>query len=263
MTTKVSVFLNSYSLSAIDPRIVIQGVNEATPNWNITAVSGANRYGQRVRANEKRYRDVVVQFAIAEHRDMAARQRILQQVRSWAASGGWLEVSYREFQRLHVMCAGMPAVNGITKWAEAYSITFRAYGVPEWEAKIADEVHSAGRVGSETLLVTTDAGGPLRVIAQNTGGTTCNEMQFSCNGQTIILDSLGLVSGETFLMDYDDENLQKIMIQGSGGVWRSALDKRVPASNDDIMLKPGVNTVSYVTDYALGWSFYVYGRWLG
>ena len=218
MRTKVSVSLDGTGLSELDQRLIIQSVNEQAPSWNIGAVNRFARYGQRVTSMEKRYREVVIQFAIAEHRDMIARESVLQRVRDWARGGGWLEISYRPFERLHVVCAAMPAVGGITKWAENYSLTFRAYGVPEWENKIPDSVETTGASGTASLTVLPSEGGPLRVEAANSSGSACETLSFSANGQSMAFASLALASGETFLLDYDEENRQRIRIRNMRNV---------------------------------------------
>ena len=262
MRTKVSVSLDGTGLSELDPRLIIQGVNEQAPGWNIAAASRFSRYGQRVTSTEKRYREVVIQFAIAEHRDILARESVLQKVRDWGRNGGWLEISYRPFERLHVICAAMPAVNGITKWAENYSLTFRAYGVPEWESKMPDSVEATGAGGTAALTILPSEGGPLRVEAVNSSGSACGTISFSANGQSMAFSNLAMASGETFLLDYDAENRQRIRI-GSGGTWRSALDKRAGGSYDDILLPKGTHSITFASGVSLAWKFYVYGRWAG
>ena len=46
MQTRVMASLDGVSLHEVDPRIVIQSVDETAPNWNVTAVSRAGRIGQ-------------------------------------------------------------------------------------------------------------------------------------------------------------------------------------------------------------------------
>ena len=64
----------------VDPRIVIQSIDESTPSWNVTAVSRAGRIGQYYTGTERRYRDIVIKFAIRIIRDLPGREEVLQKV---------------------------------------------------------------------------------------------------------------------------------------------------------------------------------------
>jgi hypothetical protein len=263
MRTKTSASLNGIDLSTLDGRIVLQGIDESEPNWNITMVSRAGKYGQRVTGTEKRYREITVRFAIAEHRDMASREAIIQRVRDWAAKGGWLTLTYRPMERLSVICVKMPAINGITKWAEAYAITFRSQGAPEWEAAVPDQASASGGSGNATLDVIPSAGGPLQVEAVNNSGSACSSISLSAAGQYMAFSGLGLADGETFRIRYDEQNMQHIEIVAEGGAVRSVLAKRTPASWDDIMISQGRKAISYSADASLSWKIYVHGRYAG
>ena len=259
MRTKISVALNGIELHSIDGAIVLQGVDESAPNWNITAGNRAGNSGQRITGFEKRYRDITVSFAIAEKTDLIRRADIIQQVCAWAAAGGDLTVSYRDRQRLRVVCAALPAVKTLTKWAEAYSITFRAYQVPFWESMDEESVTiNAGTSGSATLRIRETGGGKLSFVATNGSGSTVNSVTISANGKTMTFASLGLANGEKLIGDYDENDIQRLRIL-NGSTYRSVLNKRTGA--DDILLKYGGNTVSLTSGSALSWKIYTFGRW--
>lgn len=259
MRTRISVALNGAELHAIDAAIVLQGVDEGAASWNITAGNRAGNDGQHVNGVEKRYRDVVVNFAIAEKRDLIRRANIIQQVCGWAAAGGDLTVSYRDRQKLRVMCLSLPAVKSLDKWAETYSVTFRAYQVPFWQSVDAESASiSAGTSGSTSLRVKETGGGKLCFQATNSSGSTVNTASISANGKTISFSSLGLANGEKLIGDYDDNDIQRLRIL-NGSTYRSVLDKRTGA--DDVLLKQGGNTVSVSSGAALSWNVYTYGRW--
>lgn len=259
MRTRISVALNGAELHAIDAAIVLQGVDEGAASWNIATGNRAGNDGQHVNGIEKRYRDVVVNFAIAEKRDLIRRANIIQQVCGWAAAGGDLTVSYRDRQKLRVMCVSLPAVKSLDKWAETYSITFRAYQVPFWQSMDAESAAiSAGTSGSASLRVKETGGGKLCFKATNSSGSTVNTASISANGKTISFSSLGLANGEKLIGDYDDNDIQRLRIL-NGSTYRSVLDKRTGA--DDVLLKQGGNTVSVSSGAALSWNVYTYGRW--
>jgi hypothetical protein len=263
MRTRISVALNGTELTSIDSAIVLQGVDEGAASWNITAGNRAGNPGQHVTSVEKRYRDVIVSFAIAEKRDLIRRSTIIQKVCEWAAAGGDLTVNYRDRQKLRVICAQMPAVKTLTKWAETYSITFRAYAVPFWQSMDPEsKTISAGTSGSATLAVKESAGGKLCFEATNSSGSTVNSVNIVVvNGTGMAFASLGLANGEKLIGDYDENDIQRLRIKNTNNVYRSVLDKRTIFSADDIMLKCGANTVSVSSEAALSWNVWTYGRW--
>lgn len=262
MRTRISVALNGIELHSIDSAIVLQGVDEGAASWNISAGNRAGNAGQHVNSVEKRYRDVVVSFAIAEKRDLIRRSDIIQRICAWAAEGGDLTISYRDRQKLRVICAQMPAVKTLTKWAESYSITFRAYDIPFWQNMDRESVTiSAGTSGSATLRVKESAGGKLSFEATNGSGSTVDAVSVTANGNSLIFASLGLANGEKLIVDYDEKDIQRLRIKNTSNVYRSVLAKRTVASNDDIPLKYGVNSISVTSGAALSWNLYTYGRW--
>jgi hypothetical protein len=262
MRTRISIALNGIELHSIDTAIVLQGADEPAASWNITAGNRAGNAGQHVNSVEKRYRDVVVSFAIAEKRDLIRRSDIIQRVCAWAAAGGDLTVSYRDRQKLRVICQQLPAVKTLTKWAESYSITFRAYDIPFWQSMDRESVTiSAGTSGSATLSLKESAGGKLSFEATNGSGSTVDAVSVTANGKSLIFASLGLANGEKLIVDYDEKDIQRIRIKNISNVYRSALAKRTTASNDDVLLKYGANTISVTSGAALSWNLYTYGRW--
>lgn len=259
MRTKISVALNGIELHSIDGAIVLQEVNEAAPSWNITAGNRAGHSGQHVNSFEKRYRDVTVSFAIAEKSDLIRRADIIQRVCAWAAEGGDLTVSYRDRQKLRVICATLPAVNTISKWAEAYSVTFRAYAVPYWVSMDPESATvSATTSGSAAMRIKETGGGKLCFEATNGSGSTVNAAKVIANGKNIEFTSLGLADGEKLIGDYDENDIQRLRIL-NGTTYRSVLDKRV--GDDDVLLQYGANTVYVTSGAALSWNLYTYGRW--
>lgn len=263
MRTRISVALNGIELHSIDEAIVLQGVDEGSPSWNINAGNRANTIGQYVNSVEKKYRDVTVTFAIAEQRDLIRRHEILQQIFAWADKGGDLTVSYRDGQKLRVICTAMPAVKTLTKWAEIYSITFRAYEIPFWQSTDKTSVTiAATSSGNTTMRLRETGGGLLCFEATNSSGSTVNTLAVAANGRNFTFSGLGLANGEKLRGDYDDRGIQRIRIQATGGTWRSAMAARATISNDDILLNPGANTVYVSSGEAVSWQLYTYGRWL-
>ena len=258
MQTRIMVELNKIALHALDSRIILQGVDESAPSWNLTAQSRASRYGQLYTGTEKRYRDIVVRFAISIVRDLGERERILQQVIGWAAEGGELRLSYRPGQRLYVVCTAPPAVSSIDQWANSYQITFRAYDIPEWMEVSPKRTTVTDSGGTATLIIEANAGGKLEFSAANSSGSACTTMTVTANGQSFIFSSLGLASGSTLQCKYNTHDIQSLKIGST-----SVLEKRTSASADDIWLKKGQNEITFSANVSLEWTFFCYGRWYG
>ena len=263
MRTKISVALNGIELHSLDEAIILQSLDEATPNWNITAGNRGNKTGQYVNSIEERYREIGITFAIDEKQDLIRRAEILQRVFAWAKAGGDLTVNYRDRQKLRVICTALPAIKTVTKWAETYSITFRAYGIPYWQSMDEESVTVAATASANaTLQIRETGGGLLCFTAANASGSTVNTLAIAANNRHYSFANLGLLDGETMRVDYDENGLQRIRIQASGGTWRSVMSKRETTSNDDIILNPGTNTVSMTSGSAVTWRIFTKGRWI-
>lgn len=257
--------LNGVSMHSVDPAIVIQSIDEQAPSWNVTAVSRAGRIGQYCTGTEKRYRDIIIKFAVRITRDYAAREAVLQKVAAWAAPGGTLKVNYRTGQQINVICAALPAVQGIDKWANAYQLTLRAYGVPEWQNVTADSVQGGGTgaTGTAFLSVSANGGGKLAFNAQNDSGSTCDTAQVKVGSQIIRFEGLALADGETLSVGYDSSDNMTAVARSMSSE-RSVLDKRTTASVDDIWLSgTSSNFIQYEGSIKLRWWFHCYGRWIG
>ena len=268
MRTKVSVALNGQELHALDEAIILQSVQEQTPAWNISAADRAGGTGQRLTGFQRRYRDILIQFAI-DDKNILRREEILQKVAGWGNGGGSMTVNYRDRQRLRVICTALPAVTGVEKLANVFQINFRALNVPMWEDidETAVTVSSTAS-GSASMRIRANGGGKLRAEATNSSGNTCDTVTISAGGRSISFAGLGLANGETLIMDYTAEDIQRIRIR-NGTTYRSVMDKRTAGQNstiisaDDILLSQGVNTITVTSGQALEWKLYTFGRWIG
>lgn len=259
METRTEVYLNGVSLSSVNPAIVVQGVKEPPPSWDIPATSRGWKEGQQPGKTEKKYRDIIITFGVLIHEDLSARANAIQSVRDWAADGGWLSISYRNRQRIYVRLMTMPEVSIISKWTGTYELTFRAWEVTEWEYRDADRIRISGASGSGNLKMK-GRGGKLRAEITNSSGSTCNTVSITCGSESIAFSSLGLANGEKLILEYSEKDRQIIEIENSGGTRRSAMGARTAASSDDIRLSGGPNTISVSAGVSLAWNLYAYGR---
>ena len=262
MRTKVSVALNNVELHSIDPAIVVRSVQEASPTWNISTGTKAGGAGMFVNGLDKQYREVSIKFAIMERTDLNKRMRILQDVAGWAANGGDMTVSYRERQRLRVMCAQLPAIDSIRGWTDDFTILFRAYIVPFWESQDKEQVTVAATTNDYgRLMVRETGGGKLCAIGANNSGSSVTSIfianSASYNGITM---SCTIPTGSSIVFDYDENDLQRIR-KLTGTTYTSVLQYRSADSDDAIILNHGANSIHVTSDKAMSWTLYTYGRW--
>lgn len=261
MITKMQVGLNGVLLHSLDDSIIIQGVDEQAPNMNPNVVNRAGLIGQRFMTMEKRYRDVVISFAIKKQGTLAARRAIYDKVCAWASAGGKLTLNYRPGMELRVVCTALPALANVSQWGNPMTMTFRAYNIPQWISTVADQTTVSTASAISQLTVTGNAGGKLRVAAVNNSGSACASVTLSAHGKQIKLNSLGLANGETLILDYTDDDIQRIRIKNANDEYRSVLAKRTVDSVDDIWLTAGENDVRTVASVALDWTLTCFGRW--
>ena len=262
MRTKVRVSLNNTYLDTLDSTIVLQGVEEQAPSWNLTAASRGGLVGQHYVNTEKRYRDVIVSFAIREISDLAKRQDVYNKVCAWAAAGGSLKLSYRSNMELRVKCVSLPALGNVQQWANPMQMTFRAYDIPQWIDTAFTTVTQStpGTNVSAVLQVTATGGGKLSIEVFNSSSSTCNSLTISSTRGNIAFSSLGLESNEVLRIAYTENDIQVIQIQ-NGTTYRSAMDKRTVDSSDDIWLSKGNNTIRVYANVAVAFEASTKGRW--
>ena len=246
--------LNGVQLDEIDSRILIQGIEPAAGKDQLTTVSLWGGVGSRVTGEHRDSLDVVVKFSLDIKRGQyQERSEVFEKIAAWAMGGGWLTVSSKPERRIRVICAQLPAEGDPLEWTNRYSITFRAHGVPYWQQETAGQLRV---IGESSFTRSFGVGGTRETVMEasfkNTAGFTVNRVDITCGGSHIYLRSLGLANGETVYIDHVDDGKRcvlRIRIQGTGGAWRSAMDKRTADSSDDLRVSPGITSV---TLYATG-----------
>lgn len=233
------VALNGVQLDSVDHRILVQGVDEAAGKDQLSAVSVFGGVGQRVTNRHRDYLDVTVRFSLKiKKNDMQSRSDVFEQVNAWAAPGGWLTVNYKANRRLRVERFQCPAAGDQWAWTSVYSITFRAYAVPYWQEATTTLYTANGASMEKRIAVQGSEKSVLDVQFKNTSGETCNSLSMAAGESEIALENLGLLSGETLILDHTEDGLLRIRIQ-SGSAFRSALGKRTAASSNDLWVRPG------------------------
>ena len=262
MRTKLSVSLNGTQLYNVDSSIIIQGIDEQMINLNPTAASRAGLNGQHFVSMEKRYRDVVVSFAINE-RDFTKRRKIYGKVCTWARDGGQLCVGYRSTDHvLNVVCTALPALANVSQWTNPLQMTFRAYDIPYWIDNIGIG-QAPSESSTDTSFVVENPGTmptKLEIMFTNNSGSTCNSVTITSGSQKIRLTGLGLASGETLFINYNSRDIQSMYIR-NGSTNRSVMAKRTTDSNDDIWMPVGNYRVRVQSDVVLNLNFFARGRY--
>ena len=97
----------------------------------------------------------------------------------------------------------------------------------------------------------------------NLSGETMNTASITVGGHTMQFAGLAMASGETLVIDRNDEGIQVIAIEGAGGVRRSALDKRDAWSADEFWISPpGPVSFSFTAGGASRMRCYTEGRYI-
>ena len=261
MRLKHRVALNGVQLDELDERVLALGVTEAAARLSITT---ANRFGggQRIASEQREPLDVTVTFGLrlrSSEDELIQRSELFEKVAAWAAGGGWLTYNLRPDRRIYVHCAQLPAAGDQKDWASEYTITFRAYGVPYWQgANPTNFTTSTTKGASKALEIAGTAPSVLEFSLQNTSGAEMSTFTISAGAYSFAFSGLGLMPGETLEVDHDPEGLLRIRIQGTGGAWRSAMDKRT--GSDELRVQPGSVVVQWAAQRVGLLTVRCYGR---
>lgn len=254
MQLRHRVALDGVQLDEVDSRIMIQKVDTGEGKENLSAVNLWGRSGSRVTSEHRESIEITVKFCIRlKKRDMAERETVLEKANAWACNGGWLTVNYKENRKIRVFMAKAAVAGDPWEWTKEYEIVFQARGVPYWQEYNPTTVRQQNVSSANmTLGVNGSAQTACEVQFKNTSGSTVNTFAISTGESAMAFASLGLGNNETLVIDHDDngkKNVLRIRIQSTGGVYRSALDKRTaltggtPSSND-LYVTPGSKTIT-------------------
>lgn len=253
MMTRYRVWLDGLGLHDLDPSLIITDVCESTPRMQVHTAARAQGDGLICTRRTRQSLSVTVRFLIREY-DPARRQAVLQKLHAWV-KGSCLTFSHRPGQELLVTLDAFPTVTSALKWTEELSITFTAYALPYWRST---EPTTLTTTSSAAMMVEGTA--PLAPVdvTVTTGGTgTTSNLTVQAGGNSITLAGLSLVPGATVLFTHDEQGLLHIT---SGGA--SLLDRRTPASADDLLVTPGQsNPVACSANQPLTATFAVKGVW--
>ena len=262
-----SVYLNGVALNEEDERIMCVGISSDAAKNNVATATAYGRPGLRVTSAHRDYVDVTVTFMIrVKKRDMATRSELFELASTWAAlaeDGAWLTCGHRPDRRIWVRLESLPAEGDPWNWTNAYNIVFRAYDVPYWEDTDPLSVRKSSVTSLvQPLSVSGNATTVLDVVYTNTSDAICSTFSVDTGSSSIELTGLGCLPGETLYIDHTEKGILVIGIRSGGGVYRSALACRTPASSDDTWIRPGLAQVTISAGATGSLVIGSRGRWL-
>lgn len=249
MQLKHRVALDGVQLDEVDYRIMIQKIETGDGKENINTVSLMGGSGSRVTNIHRDSLDVTVKFTIRLRKtEMAAREEILEKVNAWAFAGGWLTTNYKGNRKIRIFRAQAAGAGDPWNWTKEYAIVFRACGVPYWQEANAETVMFTN-VSSKNITfgVKGSEKSVLDVQFKNTSGSTVNTFSINTGEASMSFTGLSLANGETLVIDHADNgkrNNLRIRIKGTGGSYRSAMEKRSSGSGNELTISPGTHTVT-------------------
>ncbi len=267
MILKRRAALDGVQLDELDKRILIQGVDPGAGKDALTTVSLFGAGGSRVTSRHRDSIDATVTFSIdIKPREMEQRTEVFRKVLSWAARGGWLTLSQKPGQQLRVIAAQLPSEGDPLAWTNRYTITFRAFGVPYWQDALPNSMQNSGAATADKLM---SVGGNTATVCDaeftNTSGGAIQTLDLSCGGSAFHFAGLALANGETLCIDHHDIGeacTLRIRIKSTGGVYRSAMNKRTGTSSDDLRVEPGTARILMTAGGAGTLRVCCAGRWL-
>ena len=250
--TNLDCTLNGVSLSGIYERICILDIIEDAPRMHETTLA-LHTGVQRVLARERQSISIRVRFAIHEERP-AMRCFILQQIHDWAQQNGYLTLTARPGQQLHVRCTGLPNLSG-NDWTEELSLIFTSTHSPYWEDYT---VTSAQGTAPVTVNVPgTAPSTPVEVILLNATAATVTQVTVTCGESHITFRDIALPSGGQLVISQVD-GIFTAKLDGS-----SILHRRTMDSADALLVPCGkAVTMSVTASQALFAFYHVRGRYL-
>lgn len=252
MTTTFDCTLGGASLSALDGRICVLDIHHAAPNLRTSALP-LHGGGQRILASTRESLTIRVRFAIHEE-DPVRRQEVLDLVRAWAAEGGYLAVSDRPGQRLHVACTELPALSA-RDWPEELTLAFTSTHSPWWEDA---EQTSVGGTGEMSLTVPgTAASAPVTAVILNTSASAVTSVTVNCANTHMTFEGVTLPSGGRLVLAYVD-SLLSAKLDGASVLACMTMD-----SSDALLAPCGETSALSVTASETLYAFFnVRGRYL-
>lgn len=256
MRLRHRVALNGIYLDELDPDVLVLGVSEEAATKAQTAVNAWGN-GQRLMTNRTNYIDITVTFGIKiKKNDMPGHTRAFGAVAQWANAGGYLTANHRDGQRIRVACAGISKLGDPKDWATEYTITFRAYEKPYWE-DLRETVETAnGASFTHKLAVRGTMPTQLDVLMKNATAGILNTLTISTDRDEMQFSNLSVGPGKILVITHSETGLLIVRVADT-----SLMGARTLESSDDLMIRPGMNTITVAAQCDTETTFRYRGRW--
>lgn len=237
-----NAYINNLGLREVDARIINVRAIEPDAQADMSYAARPTRPGQYLLKRQRRSKKIQVQFMIRELYDLASRTDILDAANAWARDGV-LEITTRADQMAQVIVTKYASASDIRNYTDAYVIEFEAAGVPYWQDKTPALLELTGTGSSGSLVVGGNADTVLDAAITPTGGTL-NTLTITATSQDgsaagFAFSGLGVSSGTTLNIVHDAFGILRIYAGDTG-----LIGKRTSASDDEIIIRPGVVTVA-------------------
>ncbi len=234
------VALNGQQLDELHERIVIRSFDAGVPHENVEAENIMSIFGQRVTSQHWESFEVSVTYAIdLPKKDMITRRMVFDTVNRWATQKGWLTVNWMPDLRMWVDKVVYPSAGDMWDWTNEYTITFRAYGLPFWQAITPTQLNvQATSSGTWSIDINGNVPSPVDVDFRNVSGMTIPKFSIRVGWSWLVFNDLGLGGSETLHITHGTDGLLRATI-GS----RSVYNKLDPSSTDRLIADPGVMPV--------------------
>lgn len=264
MLTRYGVWLNNKGLADIDDSIYIVDIVQPDIDQQVIKAESSLGGGTRYIATRRFSLPIEIHFLVRE-RNIARRAEILDRIRGWAQPG-YMTTTEHPGKRLYVVCSRLPSASA-QRWTEELTMVLTAYDVPYWEDErpLSCTVHcepynteaSFSHQGTARLYQRGTAPAPMN--ATITANAALNKVRL-VGGEAykyLQFDNLSMRAGDVLTISHDERGILYAKVNGE-----SVLHKRTTASQDDLMVKPGENTITLRADNVCTAVCEVRGRWL-
>lgn len=248
--------LDGVMLDELHEEIIIKSIDPGIGKQTISAVDRAGLYGQRITDEHWSTIDATVTFGINTYkRKMELRNEIFDDAIAWALSGNWLVFNTMPGKRLRVDKVVLPSRGDLWDINAEYTITFRAYHVPYWQQATPTTVKKNNITnGSVSIEVGGTAPSVLDIAFRNISGKEITNFSVKAGNKTLTLNGVKLGAAETLKISHGTDGLLKITA-GSRNVYS------IYTGDNDLLVKPGVNTVTVNATRAGELTVTNYGRY--
>ena len=247
--------LGGVSFLGLDEKLYLEEIEEAP---NIVVETGKRPYYGQILLNTPGVDTLTVTLTFMVKKcDRQERQDVIDKVSGWATEG-YLTVGHRPGKRLYVVCTQRPKTKTFS-WTERMTVIFTAYSESCWEEVTPTTLTLTGTSAS-TSTFKPNGTRPCFLEAEitNAGSAALTSLTLTANGKSIALSGISVAVGSKVTIAYDERHLLSIK---SGST--SLLAYRTAASQDDLLLNPGVNnSVSIVTNVTCSTVLKARGMWI-